>query len=707
MDPRSTNFASTYSPGTLTITTPADRVVGDLLVVFLISIPKFWGMGLSIPDFYGRNTEHIWGEPAPAWPKPPTTGSGYWPGTGPQPPDDYPRNAPQATVATSGVDNGQVQWTGFDATTGYHNGWYVSTWSNLGSEEMDDEGATRPGSDSTDQAIFTTWPFIDTWISWPYGLSGMAFSDLIHSITLVARPITGAESTSYSFTLNNPCDSDYDYRALAFVFPPTDISGNYWDDRYINDYDAWTMWEKSLAGEGAWWPATGTRTVAPLSTSTRDSPVSLATTFSTPTVAVSAGTVDGGTYFVGDLDQFRLAIYVGYNTIASGTGKRVKLNFYWEDHVNGGSDLADFVDVYPNDHTNTNVTIRKTPYQQWLHITYAPVSDSSYTGSSNIHVDLQYQSQVSDQYGHLFYPSDRSYAQLWATSSNFTIPTLSGAVAASRAVTLVVRRFQAGSTNPNTPGAIEFHWSTGHVDVRSYTRIGDFAGGPWDSQAWTVPVPAGATSCTIQHVGAVVSSDRGAIEQIWFRTTDTAQYYTGAIVPAYYETDFWSWPLDPESDYPYVVDPSSPYIDDPTPPPEELSDEFIMGIIVYGGPSSFGDPSTISMGDPSASPPISALPVLHRETWTVGDYSKAIVVVGTHATPDHAVLPDGTGVINLQSHVFTADGGPINAPYPVVAEPWESGYDVEHRFGFQLTFRCRVPGPRPVAVPARLATIVG
>jgi hypothetical protein len=168
--------------------------------------------------------------------------------------------------------------------------------------------------------------------------------------------------------------------------------------------------------------------------------------------------------------------------------------------------------------------------------------------------------------------------------------------------------------------------------------------------------------------------------------------------------DWFAWPPDPSSLI-ACADPTTGQQDLPTQPIDaETTDDLILNLLCYAGPTSAGDPSGVTIADPTATPPVDPLPVIHQEVWTKGATTLMVQLSQTRAV-NHATDVSGTGTVMLQERVFVDNGGPINIGYPPsLAE--DSTVRTELSVGLGITFRVRTPVTR-VAVPSRLATIVG
>jgi hypothetical protein len=226
-------------------------------------------------------------------------------------------------------------------------------------------------------------------------------------------------------------------------------------------------------------------------------------------------------------------------------------------------------------------------------------------------------------------------------------------------------------------------------------------------------LPYGGTGAmslkTSQVFWWVATGSRSKRENVGTRYDGLGGYFAyngsdGHLLPS----DLAYWPPDPDDDYVFIADLSTGQQTLEVPPLDlNTSDDLLLHILTYAGPTSYGDPSSITVADLSATTPVDPLTVLHEETWAKGSSTLMVQVCQTHVTPDHAVDsaddPPGTGLVHLTARVFEADDGPITAPYPTTEWP------AEIMLGLALTFRVRVPYPvtPAVAIPARLATIIG
>lgn len=450
VDIRSSTLTSSYSSGTLTINKPSGMVPGDFLVVFLVAQGIYYGNYYNGGSGAGAWTYTV-GNPPPGALTPPL--SSAMPPTGPT--LTYYPHVPPVSRLSIGAGLMERFWS---STSGGTSGVYGNFWSNLGS-------LTAPPSSPSNDGVHAIWPFIDS--QWgPDTTSGFdKFAphkeNVMFSLTTVARPVTGTEPASYSFTLNNPIDDEYDYRAFALCFEPNDWSGNFYDLDGTNS-------KSLLTNNNGYYAATGFRTF--------------------------------------DQDE----------------------------------DLG---------------------------------------------------------------------------------------------------------------------WQARNVSTRSWNP--------------------------------------GDVQSVY----DGLDGYMGPK----YLTPLEGYDLE------HVADPSNPQTLLPPPGPMDLdtTDDLLLHILLYAGPTSYGDPADITIADLSVSPAVDPLPLVHREKWTKGSSTLMVDVRQTHVTPGHVDDGEGSGIVKLTARIFDP-AGPIVAPFPgtITASP---NTDTELGLGLAFTFRVRVPyAVEPlVAIPARLATIVG
>jgi hypothetical protein len=241
---RSATYTSSYTSGTLTVARPSGMVAGDFLVVFLVAMGVYWGNA-----YWGSGWHHEYGNPPPPTPDAPP------PTSPPVAPVDYPHHPPMSTLAQAAGGFDHVWLSG-----GTH--YYGNYWSNLGLRQSG--GGSTDWDNAASAAALAQWPFIDGWVAPRAPDDANQYADpCMFTITAVGRTVDGSEASTFTFTLNNPLDAEYDYRAVAMCFTANDWAGNFFD----NNIDADGTGARSLStADVGFFPATGVRETQRVST---------------------------------------------------------------------------------------------------------------------------------------------------------------------------------------------------------------------------------------------------------------------------------------------------------------------------------------------------------------------------------------------------------------------------------------------------------